>query len=171
MKIILISAVSLDGVIGIDNEMPWRIPEDFKHFRNTTMGHTLIVGSNTFKTLPPKAHEGRNFIILTNHINPDLDTNKYIQVSGIDNVIKYLSDNDLGDVYVIGGENVYEQFYDYADEAIITWVNKLYPNGNKKFSVGTLFNDFFETTTTDWMKSKTGLSYKITNYVKRQENT
>lgn len=43
MKIIIIAAASIDGVIGMDDDMLWRIPEDFKHYKETTMGNTLIV--------------------------------------------------------------------------------------------------------------------------------
>ena len=76
-KFILIAAVSVDGVIGIDNEIPWRIPEDFKHFRNTTMGNMLLVGYNTYKTLPAKAFEGREYMVVTGgnpieDVSPDI---------------------------------------------------------------------------------------------------
>lgn len=63
LKYIIIAAVNVDGVIGIDNQIPWRIPEDFQHFRRTTMGNMLLVGYNTFITLPEKAFEGGKYMV------------------------------------------------------------------------------------------------------------
>lgn len=166
MKLIIIAAVSTDGVIGIGDTMPWRIPEDFKHYRETTMGHTLIAGSTTFKTLPPKAHEGRKFIILSSKTDSELDKDKYFQFDKIENLLENIKDGEYN-VYVIGGESVYNQFIDHCDEAIITWVNKTYPEGDKKFPIDKLFANFDEYNDEGWMKSKNnGLSYKITRYVK-----
>lgn len=63
-KLIIIAVVSTDGVIGIDNEIPWRIPKDFQHFRKTTMRHMLLVKYNTYLTLPEKAFESCNYFVL-----------------------------------------------------------------------------------------------------------
>ena len=169
MKLILIAAVSMDGVIGIDDKIPWRIPEDFKHFRETTMGNMLLVGATTFLTLPPKAHEGREFIILNNGKRFDLKDAKYFQFSALDTVMSLIThDNvNLDKVFVIGGASIYEQLIDYCDEAIITWVNKNYPEGNKKFPIDKLFVNFTPIGTTVWMKSKTGFTFKHTNYKRK----
>lgn len=171
VKIIIIAAVSLDGVIGIGDEIPWRIPEDFKHFRETTMGNILIVGRTTYLTLPPKALEGRRYVVLNGgeHIE-DLNFRNY-QFSSLD-TINYLLDGELNNfdkVYVIGGASVYDQMIDYCDEAIITWVNKTYPNGDKKFPIDKLFTNFEEVNTTPYLTSKTGIKYKIVNYKKYYE--
>jgi len=165
MKLIIIAAVSVDGVIGIGDEMPWRIPEDFKHYRETTMGHTLICGSKTFKSLPQKAHEGRKFIILSSKYDDSLDKLKYSQFTNVDNMLKSIEHWDK-DVYVIGGESVYEQLIDYCDEAVITWVNKMYSNGDKKFPITKLFANFEMLGDESWVKSTSDISFKITYYRK-----
>lgn len=164
MKLIIIAAVSVDGVIGIGDEMPWRIPEDFKHYREITMGHTLICGSKTFKSLPPKAHEGRRFVILSRK-SKDTSDIKYIYFDSIAEMIDAIIYSDET-IYVIGGESIYEQLIDYCDEAVITWVNKMYPEGDKKFPIDKLFTKFDISGDQSWVKSKTGLSYKITYYKK-----
>jgi dihydrofolate reductase len=84
-KLIIIAAVSVDGVIGIGDKIPWRIPEDFQHFRETTMGHMLLVGYNTYKTLPEKAFEGREYIVLNsnNPIVPRINVYQFSELQTI----------------------------------------------------------------------------------------
>jgi len=168
MKIVIISAVSVDGVIGIDNDIPWRIPEDFKHFRETTMGNVLMVGSTTFKTLPPKAHEGREFIILNSGEFFELKGTEYYQFSDFDVLMDLLQNgrNDFDTLFVIGGSSIYYLMMEYCDEAIITWVNKTFDDlkGAVMFPIEKLFANFDVYSDQDWQESKTGLSYKITYY-------
>ena len=166
-KLIIIAAVSVDGVIGINNEIPWRIPEDFKHFRNTTMGNMLLVGYNTFKTLPPKAFEGREYIVL-NADQPIEDLVDVYQFRNLDTIFSILNSKylDFDKVFVAGGAMVYDSLIDYCDECIITWVHDFFPNGNKMFPIGKLFANFDVYSDQDWQKSKTGTLYKITFYRK-----
>jgi dihydrofolate reductase len=168
-KIIAIAAVSVDGVIGIGDKIPWHISEDFKHFRDTTMGSTLIIGYNTYLTLPEKAFEGRNYFVLNGGVKFEHNRRNVFQFDSLDSLIAALPDNaDLfkNNVYVAGGAMVYESAIDYCDEAIITWVNKIYPDGTKYFPIEKLFNNFEIYDDQDWQKSQSGLSYKITKYKK-----
>jgi len=170
MKLIIIAAVSVDGVIGIGDDIPWHIPEDFKHFKKTTMGNMLLVGATTFKTLPPKAHEGREFIILNDGERfKNLETIQYYQFSKLDTVLSLLGHENvlLDNVFVIGGASIYDLLIDYCDDAIITWVNKTYPEGDKKFPIDNLFTNFDEYSDQDWQESKSGLSYKVTYYKRK----
>lgn len=65
MKKIIIVAVAANGIIGSgERKIPWHIPEDFKHFKQTTMGHTLIMGRNTFLSLG-KPLPGRKFMVVS----------------------------------------------------------------------------------------------------------
>lgn len=166
MKIIIIAAVSLDGVIGIGDNIPWRIPEDFQHFRETTMGNILLVGATTFQTLPLKAHESREFLILNSGKRFRLKGKQYYQFSSLDMILDLINlpNLDYDKVYVIGGASIYNQLIDHCDEAIITWVNKTYPEGDKRFPISKLFTNFDVHSDQDWQQSKTELSYKITYY-------
>jgi len=169
MKLIIIAAVSVDGVIGIDDKIPWRIPEDFKHFRAVTMGNMLLVGATTFKTLPPKAHEGREFMILNSgEYIKGLDVNCF-QFKRLDMILDLLGNgrNDFDNVYVIGGASIYDLLIDYCDEAIITWVDKTYPEGDKRFPIVKLFTNFTIVSDGEWQMSKTGLQFRIVSYKKR----
>jgi len=168
-KLIIIAAVSIDGVIGVDNEIPWRIPEDFRHFRNTTMGNMLLVGYNTYKTLPAKAFEGREYMVITGG-NPIEDVSPAIyHFRELSTILELLFDEktDIEKVFVAGGAMVYDSLIDYCDEAIITWVNKEIPNGNKKFPIVKLFTNFVVQEDQEWQMSKTGLEYRITTYKRK----
>jgi dihydrofolate reductase len=137
------------------------------------MGNMLLVGATTFKTLPPKAHEGREFIILNNGERfKNLETIQYYQFSELDTVLTLLAHENviLDNVFVIGGASIYNALIDYCDDAIITWVNKIYPEGDKRFPIDKLFANFDEYSDQDWQKSKSGLSYKIT-YYKRSDGS
>lgn len=166
MRLISIAAVSQDGVIGIGEDIPWKIPEDFKHFRNTTMGNLLIVGATTFKTLPPKAHEGREFIILNS--GKRLKTSgKCYQFSDADMVFSLLDADMVNEkAYIIGGSSIYYLFIDYCEEALITWVDMRFEDKTQAFMfpVEKLENDFGIINDGNWLTSKTGLKYKITHY-------
>ena len=172
MKLIIIAAVSVDGVIGIGDDIPWHISEDFKHFKKTTMGNMLLVGATTFKTLPPKAHEGREFMILNNGERfKNLETIQYYQFGELDTVLTLLHHPNvlLDKAYVIGGASIYSALIDYCDEAVITWVNKTYPDGDKRFPIDKLFANFDPYSEMEWQKSKSGLSYKITKYERSED--
>jgi dihydrofolate reductase len=172
MKLIIISAVSTDGVIGIGEDIPWRIPEDFKHYRDTTMGSMLLVGATTFKSLPKKAHEGREFIILNSGERFDLEERGYYQFSKLDVVLGLLQHPNvmLDNVYVIGGASIYDALIDYCDEAVITWVNKTYPDGDKRFPIDKLIANFEVNSDQYWQTSKSGLQYRVTRYNRKYDS-
>jgi dihydrofolate reductase len=168
-KLIAIAAVALDGTIGIGDKIPWRIPEDFKHFRDTTMGSLLIVGSVTCRTLPEKAFEGREYIVLNGGEHLENLPEKVYQFSEIDTVMLLLKNLHVKKVFVAGGASIYKAMIDYCNEAIITWVDwsdKDFSKDNKKFPVGKL-EDFNTVNESAWMKSKTGVDYKIVHYKRK----
>ena len=63
-RVVLVAAVADNGVIGVDGDIPWRIPEDFAHFKATTMGHTLVMGRATYESIG-RPLPGRTTVVLT----------------------------------------------------------------------------------------------------------
>ncbi len=112
-KIILIAAISSNGVIGNNGVIPWYIPDDFKHFKRTTLNKTIVMGSKTWDSLPSKPLPKRTNIILSRSRKEE----DGIWVSSIEDVLK-LDD----DIYVIGGSQIYEQFLPHAHELIISHI-------------------------------------------------
>ncbi len=68
MKLALICAMASNGVIGNNNMLPWRLPEDLRHFRRTTMGHSIIMGRKTWESIG-KPLPGRTNIVVTRQQN------------------------------------------------------------------------------------------------------
>jgi len=68
LPLALVAAVAANGVIGAGNRLPWRLPDDLKHFRDLTSGHAVIMGRKTWESLPG-ALPGRQNIVVTR--NPD----------------------------------------------------------------------------------------------------
>lgn len=123
MDIKLIAGVASNGVIGSDGSLPWDYPEDLKHFRETTNGYPMIMGRVTFEDIVDgngSPLPNRESIVLTSR--DDIVCGEYDNVhivSSVDEAVDVASSFDSC-VFIIGGESVYEQFMNVADELILT---------------------------------------------------
>lgn len=121
MNIKLIIAVDKKGVMGIDNSLPWKLSDDLKCFKKETDSYPLIMGANTYKSLPGIL-PNREHIVLSKTLEGD--ENKSVFTS-IKEAIDYCFESEYENVYVIGGANIIKQFayLKLFDELIITHVN------------------------------------------------
>lgn len=146
-KISLISAIDRETrTIGKENGgLPWRIPEDFKYFREKTMGHPIIMGRTTWEEFNNKPLPGRHHIVITHQNNYKISPENLERVSivtsideAIDLGIKIESkkinekDNQESEVFIIGGAQIYELAMPYADRLYLTLVDANI-NDSKKF--------------------------------------
>ena len=123
MKIIIISAVAKNGVIGKSNgEMPWHVKEEFQHFKDTTFGFPIIMGRKTFETLG-KPLKGRLNIILTNRkgINYPFEDVKIF--NSLNEAYSFCTKEKYDKIFVIGGGEIYKQAIESADELIISYMD------------------------------------------------
>jgi dihydrofolate reductase len=98
----LIYAVSENGVIGLNGHLPWHLPDDFRHFKDLTLGHPIIMGSRTYEGLG-RPLPGRQNIVLTQ--DPDYHRHGVQVAHSLDEAIDMAeSDN----VFVIGGAKVFQ---------------------------------------------------------------
>lgn len=117
-----IVAMDLNRVIGYKGRMPWHIPEDFKWFKKQTIGHSLIMGRNTFESIGNPL-PGRFTYILTENKSkialPKADECMYI---GYDDLMNSLVSNTwfAYTAWVCGGASVYEQLLPMCDEVYAT---------------------------------------------------
>jgi dihydrofolate reductase len=118
----LIAAVAQNNCIGIKNGLPWHLPEDLKHFKKITDGQTVLMGKNTWRSLPEK------FRPLPNRKNIVLSYEKIeglpAGVLGYTNLDAALRDHRNEDIYVMGGGMMYQQTIALADTLYITEVHK-----------------------------------------------
>ena len=123
--ICLIVAVSENNVIGRDGDLPWHISEDLQRFKTLTTGSPVIMGRTTWESLPIKPLPGRRNIVLTRQ-------ERYVaegaDVMGSLEEALSKTEEDDGDVFIIGGGNVYAQALDVsvdiADKLFITRVHE-----------------------------------------------
>jgi dihydrofolate reductase len=122
VAISLIAAVARNGVIGAAGGIPWHLPEDFAHFKATTLGHTLVMGRATYDSIG-RPLPGRTTIVLTR--DPGWHADGVQTASSLEEALAMAE----GDVYVAGGATVYAQALPYADEQVISEVD-LEPEGD-----------------------------------------
>ena len=123
--ITIIAAVAKNNVIGSKNNLPWHLPEDLKHFKEITTGHTVIMGRKTYESIVNRLGKplpNRKSVVITRNTSYQIpiDVEKY---TSLDEALQKHSE----DVYIIGGASLYEQALSYADRLIITHIHQEYP--------------------------------------------
>lgn len=130
MKISIIVAKGKNNVIGKDNDLPWHLPGDLRHFKKTTTGHHLIMGRKTFESLG-RPLPNRTSIVLTRNRKYTVPDGHYV-VHDLPTALEICRWKGLGQVYVLGGAEVFKMALPYTDELIITEVDAS-PKGDTFF--------------------------------------
>ena len=121
----IIAAVDANWAIGYRNELLVRIPNDQKWFQKVTTGKVVVMGRKTMETFPNGMPlKNRTNIVLTN--DRTLRVKDAELVYGVEEFFEKLKKYDTNDVYVIGGESVYEELLPYCDTAYITKIDYTY---------------------------------------------
>lgn len=119
MSLTIIAAVARNGVIGRDNRLIWRLPDDLARFKALTMGHAIIMGRKTFESLPHLL-PGRTHYVLTS--NEDYEAPEgVILCPTVEALLAALPE---GDHFIIGGEAIYRLLLPYADRLDLTEVDE-----------------------------------------------
>ena len=118
MELIIIVARAKNGVIGVDNQLPWKLPEDLKHFKETTLGSPIIMGRNTWESLGRPLPGRRNIVVSRNSRYAAEGAEVF---TTLDDAIDACSGTDK--VFIIGGAQIYEQAMNMADTLIVTEVD------------------------------------------------
>ena len=127
----LIAAIADNGVIGHNDELVWSYPEDLKHFKDTTMNQSILMGSKTYDGLPGTL-PGRTTYVLTRDASKYSNNTKITAISdALELFKKFKSSKDI--LYISGGKSIYNNFHQFADEMIITHINEQY-EGNVVWS-------------------------------------
>lgn len=133
-----IVAVSKNDVIGVNNDLPWDIPEDMKFFRDKTKGKALIMGRKTFESVGHPL-PNRLSIIVTRQKDYKVDSPQAVVVPDIKSAIEYAGTqvSKYGDeVFIIGGGEIFKETMDIVDVIYLTRIHKdfdgdiKYPNVN-----------------------------------------
>lgn len=126
-KLNLIWAQTLDGVIGVNGELPFRLPNDLKRFKELTNGHAVLMGRKTWQSLPAGSRPlpKRDNYVLSRY--KDYKATGATVINDANEVFQLL--HTLGDkeLFVIGGSSLYEMFLPYAQNVYVTFIKKSIP--------------------------------------------
>lgn len=127
----IIAAIDEKRGIGKNNQLPWHIPEDLKRFKDITSGHTVIMGRKTFESIGKPLLNRKNIVITSQPQNSEKTVKDLMFVSSLDKALEKAK----GDVFIIGGGQVYEQAIQKADKLYLTQIEG-------DFSCDTFFPDY-----------------------------
>lgn len=121
MRISIVAAIARGGVIGRDNAIPWRVPEDARHFRALTMGHPVVMGRRTWDSLPARYRPlpGRRNVVLSR--DPDWQAAGAERAGSLDEALRLL--DGVPRLFVIGGADVYAAALPIADDLLLTEID------------------------------------------------
>lgn len=115
----IIVALAKNRTIGINNTLPWRCPEDLKHFKSLTMGHHMIMGRKTFDSIG-KALPGRTTVVVTR--NTRLKIEGCVVVHSLDEAILACTGDD--EIFIVGGAELYAQALPLASKLYLTEIQQ-----------------------------------------------
>lgn len=124
----LIAAMDRNGAIGKGNRIPWRLPADLAYFKKATLGHTVVMGRKTYESIG-RPLPGRENIIITRNTGYKASGCRIFY--SFDELLRFLEEKKE-EVFVIGGAEIYRQFFPWADKLYITFINAEF-NGDKYF--------------------------------------
>ncbi|NIJ51777.1 dihydrofolate reductase [Dyadobacter arcticus] len=131
MLISIIVAVSENGVIGRDNQLLWRLPDDLKRFKQLTLNHPMIMGRKTFESIG-KPLPGRVSIVVTK--NPAFSFEGVVVAHSLEEAIRLARELQTNEVFVIGGGEIYRLAQPISDRLYVTEV-KLQIEGDTYFEI------------------------------------
>jgi len=154
----IIAAMARSRVIGIANTLPWRLPEDLKHFKALTLGHHILMGRKTWESLG-RPLPGRTSVIITR--SPDLQVPGCLVANSIEDAITACSGDD--EVFFIGGAELYRQALDVADRIYLTEIKADFA-GDARFPE--FDTSLWQETGRQHGKSENGLEYDFLSMTK-----
>ena len=163
----LIAAVSDNDIIGTENgELPWLLPGDLAHFKNLTTNNTIVMGWNTWKSLGERPLPNRMNIILSRKERA-LPRSKWIyQIKKPIEILSLPKHKRLGDIWIIGGGQVYYTYLSLVKEMYLTFVHTNVPYSEKcvQFPKVNWSRWNLESSSEEFVEN--GISYEFKHYVR-----
>ena len=156
-NISIIVAIAENFAIGKNNDLLFHLPNDLKHFKQITSGHTIIMGRNTLLSLPKWPLPNRRHIIITDKrddIFPGCET-----VFSIEEAIEKVKNEE--EAFVIGGGMIYRQFFPVAGKLYLTLVHK--PFDADVFFPEINYSEWNENSREDFHDGKNDFKYSYLN--------
>ncbi|GAA3491518.1 dihydrofolate reductase [Streptomyces cremeus] len=163
-RIGLIWAQARDGVIGADNAIPWRLPEDMAHFKATTLGHPVVMGRRTWDSLPPRFRplSGRRNVVVTR--DPHWAAEGAERAGSVAEALELAArEPEAAEVWVIGGGEVYRAALEHATLLSVTEIDATVAGDTYAPVPGPAWRAAEDQ---DWQTSTSGLRYRIRRYTR-----
>ena len=135
IKISLVVAAARNGVIGIQNTLPWTLPSELKRFKELTTGHPLVMGRKTYEAIGQPLAKRDNIVVTRGEIMDDPTVHTVNSVEeGIALAKRFAVNRKVDEIMIIGGGQIYEQTLPLADRIYFTSVDMdvegdtLFPN-------------------------------------------
>jgi dihydrofolate reductase len=129
MRVSLVVAAARNGAIGLLGDLPWRLPDDQRFFKTVTLGHCVIMGRDTYDSLPRPLPDRRNFVLTSRPHADRPDVEFFTDLSKALARARELGDDEC---FIAGGENVYREGLEVADRIYLTRV-EAEPEGDTFF--------------------------------------
>ncbi len=130
--ITLIAAMGRNRAIGLDNRLPWHIPEDLRRFRRLTLGHVLVLGRKTFESIGNRPLIGRTLVVVSRRSLQETETQQGVERAGsVEEALalatKISAAGGCGEIFVAGGAEIYRQTLPVADRLQLTIIEEDFP--------------------------------------------
>lgn len=119
MKLTTIAAVADNGVIGKDNDLIWHLPDDLKHFKRLTKGHTIVMGRKTWESIGAKPLPKRRHIIITR--NAEYTATGAEVVTSVDAALELIENDEQP--FIVGGAEIYKLAMPFVKRLELTYVH------------------------------------------------
>ncbi len=120
MKLSLIVAASENNVIGLNNDLPWRLSSDLKHFKKITSGHCIIMGRNTYESIGRPLPKRTNIVVTSNE---NLRLEGCVMAHSLKEAIEKAKEFEKEEAFIIGGATLYKACLNDVDNIYLTRVH------------------------------------------------
>lgn len=127
LNVELVVAMTQSRIMGANNQLPWKLKEDLKHFKNLTKHHPIIMGRKTFDSIGRTLPERLNIIVSR---NSELKIPNTLVAGDLKSAMNLCLENRYmppdRKIFIIGGGQIFQEAMPYADRLHITWVNQAF---------------------------------------------
>lgn len=163
---VIIAAVGQQRELGIRGDLIWHLPGDLRHFKRTTLGAPVVMGRNTWESLPKRPLPGRLNIVITTR--PDYHAEGAVTAPSLQEAIRIAetqTPDDTSAIFIIGGASVYQQAIDLADSLIITQVEAIEPRADVLFPE--IDKEVWSVIDTSEPMTENGITYRFVTYIRK----
>jgi dihydrofolate reductase len=160
-RISIIAAIAENFAIGKNNQLLWHIPEDLRRVKKLTTDHVIIMGKNTYFSLPKRPLPGRTNLVISDDLNDRFEG--CVMAYSFDDALARMS--EVKENFIFGGTSVYHQFFPLASKLYMTIVHKEFDADAYFPDID--FTDWIETERTEFpFDEKLGFSYSFITFIR-----